>query len=244
MMDFISIKLSYTNCYLIPVDSKYLLVDTGYAWEWKIFKKQLLEHHIAISDIRYLLITHHHEDHTGFISFLTEQHPDVRVIISSKSIDLLKPADHQSNRFMLNSFWQTAFTRTLLAGMWPDEKNGYAAREQDIVICHDVLLREKGINLAGRIIETPGHSDDSISMILDNGYCFCGDASASQVQSSGIKYCVMSAENKEAYYESWGKMLGGGARHIFPGHGKDFHAVVLQHELRKYEVTKVVLMYM
>ena len=35
------LKLKLTNCYLIPVNSRYLLVDTGYEWEWDTFQKRL-----------------------------------------------------------------------------------------------------------------------------------------------------------------------------------------------------------
>jgi glyoxylase-like metal-dependent hydrolase (beta-lactamase superfamily II) len=33
-----------------------------------------------------------------------------------------------------------------------------------------------GINMPGKIIYTPGHTDDSIGLLLDNGICFVGDA--------------------------------------------------------------------
>ena len=45
------LKLKLTNYYLIPVNSRYLLADTGYEWEWDTFQKRLDEFNVRISDI-------------------------------------------------------------------------------------------------------------------------------------------------------------------------------------------------
>ncbi|MEJ2169956.1 MAG: MBL fold metallo-hydrolase [Desulfobacterales bacterium] len=54
----ICIELKVTSCFLLPVGGNYLLVDTGYAYEFKDFLDKLHQKGIRIKDITYLLLTH------------------------------------------------------------------------------------------------------------------------------------------------------------------------------------------
>ena len=40
-MDLKVLKLKVTNCYLVGIGNQYLLVDTGYEYEWTLFCKRL-----------------------------------------------------------------------------------------------------------------------------------------------------------------------------------------------------------
>jgi len=69
------------------------------------------------------------------------------------------------------------------------------------------LLNDLGID--GEIIYTPGHSEDSISLILDNGSVFVGDL-----------YDLKSAItfNDEKINNSWNKILSHNISKIYYGH--------------------------
>jgi glyoxylase-like metal-dependent hydrolase (beta-lactamase superfamily II) len=45
------------------------------------------------------------------------------------------------------------------------------------LVTGDTGLREIGILLDGEVLETPGHTVDSISILFDDGNCLIGDAS-------------------------------------------------------------------
>ena len=65
-----------------------------------------------------------------------------------------------------------------------------------------------GIGLDGEIIHTPGHSDDSVTLILDEGFAFTGDLHPSFMDTDDVKT-----------RESWDKIHQHKISKIFPGHG-------------------------
>ena len=65
-----TVKLGWTRCYLLECTGGYLLIDTDYARYFRLFEKKLARLRIAIGDIKYLLLTHHHDDHAGFAAEL------------------------------------------------------------------------------------------------------------------------------------------------------------------------------
>ena len=56
------------NNFLIPFDTGFILVDTGYAGGFTRFKKKLEKHHIRPEQIKYVFLTHAHDDHAGFLN--------------------------------------------------------------------------------------------------------------------------------------------------------------------------------
>ena len=78
------VELKFTNCYLLPVENEYLLIDTGYDYEWELFTKELKKVNIELSQIRFLFITHAHDDHVGLVNQLIEHNPEIKIICSEK----------------------------------------------------------------------------------------------------------------------------------------------------------------
>ena len=78
-----------------------------------------------------------------------------------------------------------------------------------IISCKDSrrFLNDLGIN--GEIIYTPGHSDDSISLILDEGIALVGDL---YDLNSAITF------NDEKINNSWNKILSHNISKIYYGH--------------------------
>ncbi len=74
-----SLKLGWTWCYLLKCTGGYLLIDTSYPGYYAQFEKKLAEFGIATSDIKYLLLTHHHDDHASFAAELV-RHTECQVI--------------------------------------------------------------------------------------------------------------------------------------------------------------------
>ena len=88
---------------------------------------------------------------------------------------------------------------------------------------------------------TPGHSKDSISLLLNNGYCFTGDAAGNFLQFLGSKYCVISVDDLNEYYNSWDKIINNKALIICPAHGKNFTVDKLIKYLRKNKKNNIVV---
>jgi glyoxylase-like metal-dependent hydrolase (beta-lactamase superfamily II) len=66
------------------------------------------------------------------------------------------------------------------------------------------------IGIAGEILPTPGHSADSISLLLDDGSVFTGD-----LTHPGF----VTEETAEAVYASWQLLRDRGAKTVYGGHG-------------------------
>jgi len=92
-------------------------------------------------------------------------------------------------------------------------------------------LRNIGIDLDGKIISTPGHTRDSISLVFGDGDAIAGDAAADFLRWAGTKHCVISMNDLDAYYESWRKLAASGARTIFPAHGRPFPVARLHEDI-------------
>lgn len=150
-------KLKYgnTNTFLVQGESGYLLVDTDYAGTMPAFYGAIKEHNIKTSDISYVLATHYHPDHIGLVSELMKQ--GVKLLV----IDTQCSQIHYSDEI---------FSR--------DKRLNYEpiAEENAIVIsCQQSRGFLKDMGIAGEIISTMSHSEDSISLVLDNGICIVGD---------------------------------------------------------------------
>lgn len=150
-------KLRYgnTNTFLIRGKSGYLLIDTDYAGTIQAFYGAIKKYNIKVSDISYVLATHYHPDHIGLVSELMKQ--GVKLLV----VDTQSSHIHYSNEI---------FSR--------DKRLNYETINEKgarVISCKESREFLKGIGIEGEIISTTSHSEDSISMVLDNGVCIVGD---------------------------------------------------------------------
>ncbi|MHC4604958.1 MAG: MBL fold metallo-hydrolase, partial [Planctomycetota bacterium] len=85
----------------------------------------------------------------------------------------------------------------------------------------------KGIGIDGVILHTPGHTSDSISVLLSDGSAFVGDAAMNFLRGTGVGHRPIYIEDINTVYESWRKLRERGARVIYPSHGRPFSATKL-----------------
>jgi len=243
-MEIKTINLKFTNCFLIPIESKYLLIDTGYEYEWQDFTDGLEKNNVQINDIKYLLLTHHHDDHAGLLNNITEINPDITIIASKLTKEYLAQGKHVNfpGAGYINK--RIAFVlklKSIFDKNWTHTFPKFIMRSNDILIENDCDLKNFNINLNGKILLTPGHSRDSISLLLDNGCCFTGDATGNFLQFLGSKYCVISVNDLDEYYNSWDKIIDNKALIIYPAHGNKFTVDKLIKYLRKNKKKNMVV---
>lgn len=151
------IKLKYgnTNTFLVRGESGYLLVDTDYAGTLPMFYRAIKQHNIKVSDISYILATHYHPDHIGLVSELMKQ--GVKLLVMDTQHSNIHYSDEIFNR---------------------DKRLNYETINEEnaiVISCKDSREFLKNMGISGEIISTMSHSEDSISLILDNGVCIVGD---------------------------------------------------------------------
>ena len=151
------IKLRYgnTNTFYIAGAKGGLLIDTDYAGTLPQFFKAIKTACIDISDITYMLATHYHPDHIGIVSEL--QKLGVTLLI----VDV----QHSSVHFADDMFFR-------------DKRLNYKPIDENVakvISCAESRSFLCSIGISGEIIYTPSHSEDSVSIILDDGNCIVGD---------------------------------------------------------------------
>lgn len=239
MKKLIALKGGLTIQHLLPCTGGYLMVEAGDHREFPRFLRKLKKVGVNPREIRYLVLTHHHGDHAGFTASLREI-SDCRIIAHKKAAPFINAGNISlasgggattrlvkfvfSLGLKLSQAVKTDDGDMLVKGGFPPVE----LRQGDILVDgdDDELLRSLGV--PGKIIHTPGHSPDSITVLLDDGSCFCGDAATSFVPWVGTRYCCFYISDMAANYRSWRKILDAGARSIYPAHGRPFPAEKLQ----------------
>jgi glyoxylase-like metal-dependent hydrolase (beta-lactamase superfamily II) len=217
---FQKFKLGFTNCYLLPSSEGYLLIDTSYPHCYNLFKLKLERLGIPLSRIKYLLLTHHHDDHAGFAAPLAQE-CGCRIIVHRNALLPLKWGESESDIYPVNLRIKIIFGFFRLFHK-EFKFPSLTLSDNDILIEQDNTEVLKLIGLEGQILSTPGHTSDSISVVLSTGQAFIGDAAMNFLPGSGIHYRPIYIKNLQEVYESWKKLKRCGAKILYPAHGVPF----------------------
>ena len=223
MGEIIELTKGLTRRYLLPCNEGYLLVEGGSESEFSLFLKELNEEGIGPGEIKYLFLSHHHEDHAGFASSLREL-SDCRIIAHQEALEPLEKGEHFIpgeggivNRRVILYGYYLFLTKKVRLKLKPLE-----IMEGDLPVTGDDNEMLRTLGVPGKILVTPGHSPDSISLLLDDGSCFCGDLAMNGPAWLKTRNCCIFISDVEQYYKSWQKIIDQGARTIYPAHGRPF----------------------
>lgn len=177
-----------TNYWVISAGASRLLVDLGWPGTMKTLRANLDRMGVPLSEIRYGLATHYHPDHAGLAQELKQAGVpllvlDVQLPEVPRLTTLVKPRD----------------------GFVPITLHDNVTIT--VAASRAVLQR---IGLAGEILHTPGHSEDSVSLLLDDGSAFTGDLTAPGLATE---------EDVPVVRASWALLRAHGATRVYPGHG-------------------------
>lgn len=205
------------------------MIDTGYEHSLKYVEKKLSKRGIPCTEIKYVFLTHAHDDHAGFLNELLSKYSEIEVIASSRAIPVLLRGQ---NSFIggCSSFTARVFCGFMaLAGKG---KHCFPAIDKQH-LGRFIEISPQNINnvekrLQGKILFTPGHTSDSISLKIGN-IVFCGDAAMNGIPS--FKRITIWIEDKNNFYNSWDILIAEKADWIYPAHGKPFRP----EELSKYK---------
>ncbi len=153
-MKILNLTYMSTHYYLLITDKASLLVDAGWPGTLGKFLHLLRTTGIRSDTITHFFVTHYHPDHAG----LTQELQDVglRLIVPEEQLAAIP-----------------------LLKQWIKPETGWKEiriTKETIVIPiveSRALLHRLGLN--GQFVHTPGHSDDSVSLVLDGGEAFIGD---------------------------------------------------------------------
>ena len=154
-MDIIRLRYGNTNTYLISGACASVLVDTDYTGTMPAFYRAIKDAGVRICDIDYVLATHFHPDHCGLMGELAGQ--GVKPVVMETQM----PFVHFSDAIFMRSpaLSYVPLDDALIRELTFEESRAF--------------LKECGIG--GQIVSTPSHSEDSVSLILDDGTAIVGD---------------------------------------------------------------------
>jgi glyoxylase-like metal-dependent hydrolase (beta-lactamase superfamily II) len=187
-MNIVNVGYSSTNYYVIEEGNARLLIDVGMPGTYPHLLANLKRMDIPIESIRYLLVTHYHPDHAGIVEEVKAA--GVRLIVMDPQVEAI---DYMQKNYIKpdSGFIPIQLEDSLILTL--AESRGFL----------------KGIGLDGEIIATPGHSDDSVSLLLDSGSVFIGDLTFPNAADD---------ESREIVLASWEKLRDRGAKQIYSGH--------------------------
>ena len=141
------LRYSSTNTYLVSGGRGSLLFDTGWAGTFPLLCKALGEKKLRLQDISVLMISHFHPDHMGIAGQLMDEG------ITLAAAEVQTEHLHDADRVLL---------REKDKGFIPIDDG--KVRTVPLPESREFLAE---LGISGEIIHTPGHSDDSISLWLD-----------------------------------------------------------------------------
>ncbi len=215
-----------SNVYLIVIGGESILVDTGSKSAFTRLQKNLSCLGLSLENITYLILTHTHYDHCQSAKRIKEI-SGCRIITSRESKESVNGGYYQLPNGTL------FFTRIIsrLGQKVGIKKYGYEPFEPDILIDNEYQLINNFNNI--RITETAGHSDDSISIIIDEEIAIVGDTIFGVFPNSVFP---PYADDVSKMIEKWGKLLDTNCKIFLPGHGSEVKRKLLKREYEKYSL--------
>lgn len=189
----LSIEYQHTRYYFLPVgDGKSLLAfDAGYPCSLHRYARELKAVGFGLSSVKWAMASHFHLDHAGLIGEF--QAAGITCLLFenqgggiAEMERIIRPKYEGYRQIDVSGFMRvnTGESRRFLASL----------------------------GIGGEVFRTPGHSDDSVSLVTDAGEALIGDLyPISQVM-----------DDDAASLRSWGAIRDAGARSILPSHAPAF----------------------
>lgn len=187
-VSIVNVGYRSTNFWVVSAGQSRLLIDLGWPGMFGVLKANLQRADIPLAEITHGFATHYHIDHAGAAQDL--KNAGMRLVVAEEqisAIDLMtqhiKPTDQYTPiRTDDNLIVRCAESRALLASL----------------------------GMHGQLVHTPGHSDDSVTVLLDSGEAFTGDLTWPTLATDDTAGAVM---------QSWATLRALGAANVYSGHG-------------------------
>jgi endoribonuclease LACTB2 len=187
----LSVGFSSANVYVVGSRAEsMLMVDCGWPNRMRELLANLERNGLSLRRISHLLVTHYHPDHSGLARELEAAGIGLAVLETQVPSERNRGGEDELTRRYVEMH--------VRAGRMLRKDQARA------------FLSELGLD--GDILPTPGHSFDSVTLLLDEGAAFTGD----------LPYRETLSDSDGQSRASWELIRARGARMVYPGHGKPY----------------------
>ena len=192
-MNIVNVGYSSTNYYVVEQDNRRMLIDVGMPGTYPQFIANLLRFDVIPRTISYLFVTHFHPDHAGLVEEVKAEGAHL-VLLESQA----GAAEHmQAHYIKPNSGFRPIRVDNNMEITFATSRR---------------FLQSAGF--AGEVIPTPDHSDDSISIVFDDGNAFVGD----------LTWPARADDtNRATVAASWQRLADLNVKVVFSGHAPPQH---------------------
>jgi ribonuclease/clavin/mitogillin len=187
-LTIVNVGYRSTNFWVVSAGTSRMLFDLGWPGTMGAMMANLRRINIPLSEITCGVASHYHIDHAGLAQEL--KLAGMRLLVFETQLEAIppmkvftKPQDH--------------YLEITTADIAP-----VAFAESRSILAQ--------IGIAGEILSTPGHSPDSVSLLLDDGAVFTGDLPPEEIPEAGDPALVSA---------SWRLLRERGAKQVYPAHG-------------------------
>lgn len=230
-MKEVSIKrIQFLNVsgFLVYNDSHVILVDTGHSHTSEKLLNSLASIRKEVTDIGLIILTHTHFDHAGGARMIREWSGGKLAVHKKEASNLARGF----TPFPPGTRWKGKIISNF-GSIVARKMARYPSVNPDIIIEDEFSLQDYGI--PGMVYHTPGHTQGSLSVVLENGSALVGD---NVMGIAGKTHFPPFATDKDAVLKTWQRYIDWELLYLFPAHGRKVKLEALARELplakRKY----------
>ncbi|MFH2011482.1 MAG: MBL fold metallo-hydrolase [Pseudomonadota bacterium] len=214
------------NSFLISYQNRHLLVDTGLKNKWKYLSKELDNLGVSHNSLKALILTHSHVDHAANAASIKEKYKTA-IIVHKSEADYLKRG---KNPVIHGTIFITKFLSYIIPPKLVLRYLRHKPADYDILVDKRYDLKKLGFN--GYIIHTPGHTQGSVCVIIDDEIAIVGDNMFGVFRRAVFP---PFADDPKLMVKSWKKLLDTGCSIYLPAHGTGRSRELVQQKYNKYK---------
>ncbi|MBO4650980.1 MAG: MBL fold metallo-hydrolase [Clostridiales bacterium] len=203
MIEVKHIKIGTDNCYIVSEGKTAILIDTASGAGLEKVTAECDKY-----DMKLIVLTHVHFDHAENAAALSKKYG-------------IPVAIHPSDEELFISFDKQPLKPVGLVGRVVLGLSKKVLRETKVERPENLIFVKDGDDISsygipGKILETPGHTNGSISVDVDGKHLLVGDALDNWIKPGNAHLYY----DKEATKKSCEKLRALGERTVYYGHGK------------------------
>jgi glyoxylase-like metal-dependent hydrolase (beta-lactamase superfamily II) len=222
--EIIPARIGYSNVVLLKQGASAVLVDTGLKDHLKTLAGFLRQRKVEPQQVKLIVLTHTHHDHTGNLQALAEL-TGAKVLVHQNEFENLK------NGFIPIPKGQGLYSRFIsrVGRIFRPQFASPNAFVADLVNENEFDLKPFGID--AKVISTPGHTKGSQS-ILAGDIIIAGDTFIN-IKNGMIfpHFC----DDPATLLKTWEMFFDSEIKTIVPGHGKPFPIEKAKPEFEKWK---------